>query len=387
MKRKMNHVLNKTKLSVVILITSILVIGGYFIVKDDSTSRQRGTNTVSQKAALAVEVVRPQAVDWPMTITLNGSVYPWQEAIVSAEISGLRIRQIQTDVGQIVKRGQVLALLADETVIADLQKQEATVEKNKAALAEATSNANRAREIASSGALSAQKINEYQIAEQTAKADLALAVAELENQRIRLRQTRVVAPDDGVLTSRSATLGNVVSAGTELFRLMRQGRVEWRGEATASQLVSIHDGQSVQLLVPGKTVIKGKVRLTSPTVDTNTRNALIYVELPKGSVKPGMYLQGTINIGTQSGMAVPLSAVVYRDGNPYVFEISDPNAQGLTRIIQRKVVTGRTKDDAIELVSGVENNVRLVKTGGAFLNDGDTVKVMANAINVSGAAQ
>ncbi len=328
------------------------------------------------KAALSVEVTHPAIVQWPMTLVLNGSIYPWQEALVSAEISGLRIQQILADVGTQVSKGQPLVMLADETVKADLQKQLATVDRDKAALAEAKSNADRAREIKDSGALSAQKINEYLIAEQTARANLALSEAELENQRIRLRQTKVVAPDDGVISSRAANLGNVVSAGTELFRLVRQGRIEWRGEVNGDQQTALRAGQSVRLTLTGGHTVTGKVRLISPTVDNNTRNALVYVDIPKESAKPGMYVQGQVDIGQQQGVAVPLSAVTYRDGFAYVFELAAADAQGLRKVIQRKVQTGRTRGEQIELLGGLRAETVLVLSGGAFLNDGDTVKVV-----------
>ena len=328
------------------------------------------------KAMLSVEVARPQAVQWPMTLVLNGSIYPWQEALVSAEVSGLRIRQVMVDVGAHVSKGQPLVLLADETVKADLQKQLATVDKDKAALAEARSNADRAQEVKDSGALSAQKINEYMIALQTAKANLALSEAELENQKIRLRQTQVIAPDDGVVSARSANLGNVVSAGTELFKLIRQGRIEWRGEVNADQQAALHAGQTVSLNLPGGKVVAGKVRLISPTVDNNTRNALVYADIPKDSAKPGMYVQGSVDIGQQQGLAVPLSAVTYRDGFAYVFVVSAADAQGMSRITQRKVQTGRTHGEQIEVLSGIDAESSLVLSGGAFLNDGDTVKII-----------
>jgi RND family efflux transporter MFP subunit len=335
--------------------------------------------TNAAKASLSVEATTPVSVQWPMTLVLNGSIYAWQEALVSAEISGLRIQQVLVDVGAQVSKGQPLVLLADETVKADLQKQLATVEKDKAALAEAKSNADRAQEIKDSGALSAQKINEYVIALQTARANLALSEAELENQRIRIRQTKVVAPDDGVVSARSANLGNVVSSGTELFRLIRQSRIEWRGEVNADQQAALHAGQAVNLTLPGGKTVAGKVRLLSPIVDNNTRNALVYVDIPKDSAKPGMYVQGKVDVGQQTGLAVPLSAVTYRDGFAYVFLLSQADAQGVSKITQRKVQTGRTRGEQIELLSGIESGAKLVLSGGAFLNDGDAVKVITSA--------
>ncbi len=333
---------------------------------------------VKSKAVLAVETVAPTLQDWPVTIKVNGAVAAWQEAKVGAEIGSLRIKQILVDVGSRVKRGQDLAVLADETVVAELHKQQANVDKSRANLAKAQADAARAREIQDSGALSTQKIDEYLIAEQTARADLALAQAELENQRIRLSQTHIVVPDDGVVSARSAGLGDVVAAGTELFRLVRQGRVEWRAEVNAQQLAQIRTGQAVELILPDGGSVTGTVRMTAPTVDDTTRNALVYVDIPNAGAKPGMYLQGSIVVGAQTALAVPQTALILRDGRDYLFEIAKPSGsadQTARSVIQRSVVTGRRVGDWVEIREGISGDASLVAGGGAFLKDGDIVSV------------
>lgn len=252
-----------------------------------------------------------------MRLTMKSSVNAWQEAQVSAGIGGLRIKQVLVDFGSTVKRGQDLVLLADENVVADVHKQQATVAHDKAALAEANLNADRAREIKESGALSSQQINQYLIAEETAEANLALSQAELENQQIRLRQTHLIAADGGVMSSRTANLGDVVSASGELFKLVRQNRINWRGEVSAPQLALIKAGQQVHLLLPDNLQTLGTALMTAPTVDTSTRNALVYVDLAKASAKPGMYSQVTIDIGSKPALAVPQTALVLRNGRSY----------------------------------------------------------------------
>lgn len=330
------------------------------------------------KAVLAVETLVPTRQEWPVAIKVNGAVAAWQEAKIGAEIGSLRIKQILVDVGSRVKRGQDLAVLADDTVLAELHKQQASVDKSRANLAKAQADAARAREIQDSGALSSQKIDEYVIAEQTARADLALAQAELENQRIRLSQTHIVAPDDGVISARGAGLGDVVAAGTELFRLVRQGRVEWRAEVNAQQLAQIRVGQAVELSLPDGGSVIGNVRMTAPTVNDTTRNALVYVDIPNAGAKPGMYLQGSIVVGAQTALAVPQTALVLRDGRDYLFEIAKPSGsadQTARSVIQRSVVTGRRLGDWVEIREGISGDASLIAGGGAFLKDGDIVNV------------
>lgn len=330
------------------------------------------------KTALTVETTQVKTVKWPMRIDVNGGVFAWQEAIVSSEISGVPIRNIHVDIGDQVKKGQPLLTLANETILAQLQRQQAIVDRDKALLNEATANATRAKEIESSGALSKQKFDNYIIAEQTAKANLALSMAELKTQQIQMRQTTITAADDGVISARSANLGDVVAMGSELFRYMRQGRIEWRAELNTDQLQKIKTGQRVEVISNQADAppIIGTVRLVSPMVNNQSRNALVYIDLPKGSAKPGMYLSGFIHVGEQAAQVLPQSTVVFRDGMAYVFEVLSPNQDGIAKVIQHKVVVGRAVDDRVEVLQGVNAQAQYILTGGAFLNDGDTVKVI-----------
>lgn len=337
------------------------------------------TQTIT-KSALTVETITPSESLWPLDIRVNGAISAWQEAQIGAEIGGLRITQVLADVGTEVKRGQLLVTLNDETIVAAIHKQQATVAGDKAALAEAKSNADRAREIKDSGALSTQQITQFLIAEETAIAVLAAAQAELENQQIQLKHTHIDAPDDGIISSRTANLGSVVSAGSELFKLVRQGRIEWRAEVNADQLLQIRKGQIVHIALPNGKQIQGSVRMIAPTLDATTRNALIYVDLPKATAQPGMYAQGEIETGALAALTVPQSAIVMRDGRSYVFEVTDK-----LHVVQHAISTGRRVGDLVEIstnhtgndANGVDIglNTKLVATGGAFLNDGDIVSV------------
>jgi RND family efflux transporter MFP subunit len=380
----MKQHLLKYKLSIFIIIILAVMLAIYLTNKN-LNAPQAKTTASDIKTTLAVETILPIKEVWPMTVTVNGAITAWQEAQVTAEIGGLRIKQVLVDVGSQVKRGQDLVLLADEAVMADLHKQEATVASAQASLAEAKSNADRAREIKDSGAMSSQQINQYMIAEQTAQANLALAQAELENQKIRLKQTHVTAADDGVISSRTANLGNVVSAGTELFRLVRQSRIEWRAEVDAQQLTQIQKGQIAQIRLPDHQQIVGKVRMTAPTINVTTRNAIVYVDIPNALAKAGMYAQGDIDVGSKAAIVVPQSAVILRDGRAYLFAVNTvKNADNSTIYQAQKlsVVTGRRQGDWVEIKEGLNGTPAIVKTGGAFLNDGDLVSVISNQAGV-----
>ena len=325
------------------------------------------------KAALTVTVVQPTRATLATTIEANGNVAAWQEASVGAENNGWRLAEVRVNVGDSVKRGQVLATFGAQMVQAELAHSEAAVAEAEATLADAGANAQRARDLQASGALSAQLINQLLTTERTAQARLQAVRAATRVQALRLAQTQVLAPDDGVISARSATVGAVVPAGMELFRLIRQSRLEWRAEVMAAELAQLKPGQVVRLVAAGGAATTGKVRMVAPTVDAATRNGIVYVDLPQpGPIKAGMFARGSFEIGGTSALTLPQSAVLLRDGFSYVFRLGENN-----RVAQLKVGVGRRVGDRIELTSGIEANARVVASGAGFLADGDTVRVVA----------
>ena len=333
------------------------------------------------KPALTVTTAQPQTTDLVQKLSANGSVAAWQEASIGAEISGLRLATVRVNVGDVVKRGQILATFAPETVNADLAQINASVAEAEANAAEAEANADRARSLQTTGALSAQQINQYLTAAKTAKARVDAQRAAAKVQQLRLGHTRVLAPDDGIISSRSATVGAVV-AGQELFRMIRQGRLEWRAEVSSSDLSRIKTGQRATVMPADGMAITGTVRMIAPTVDTQTRNGLVYVDIANtGAARAGMFARGEFDIGATAGLTLPQSAVQLRDGFSYVLKVGNDS-----KVSQLKVTTGRRVGDRIEIVKGVEADSRVVASGGGFLADGDTVRVVESATPATAAA-
>jgi len=263
-------------------------------------------------------------------------------------------------------------VFAPDTIQADLNQVRATVAEAEAHLAEAAANAQRARELSTTGALSAQQINQYLTAERTAKARVDAARAAAKVQQLRLGQTKVLAPDDGIISARNATVGAVLPAGQELFRLIRKGRLEWRAEVASNDLARVKPGMPVSVQTPGGTQIAGKVRMVAPTVDDKTRNGLVYVDLlGTGDAKAGMFARGDFDIGAGQGLVLPQGAVVLREGFSYVLRVGPDN-----RVAETKVSIGRRVGDKIEITSGLDPKAQVVASGGAFLADGDTVRVV-----------
>lgn len=328
--------------------------------------------TAPNVSSLSVEMVQARRQLWPQLLSASGALAPWQEAVINAETSNLRIASLEADVGSRVKKGQLLATLASETVLAEERKQQAVVAQAVASLEQANSNDRRARIVGQGGALSEQQREDYRIKVATAKADLAGARAELQTTRIRLKQTRIVAVDDGIISSRTALLGKVLAAGDELFRMVRDGRIEWQAELDARQLAQVQPGQVARLTLPSGQRLEGQVRLVSPTLSTKTSRALVYVALPTDSgAQAGMYASGQIELPPREALTVPDTAVILRDGRSYVFTLGED-----MRVVQRPVEVGRRLEQAVEILSGLNEPARIVRAGGAFLNDGTSVTLV-----------
>jgi RND family efflux transporter MFP subunit len=364
---------NKLLISAAALAAAALLGAGVLNAADKPAADKAAADSkaTAAKPALTVTVVQPQPAQLAQVVSAGGSVAAWQEASVGAEANGWRLAEVRVNVGDRVRKGQVLATFAAQMPQADLAQAKAAVAEAEAMLAEASANAQRARELQASGALSAQQINQLLTGEATARARLEALRAQAEVQRLRLAQTSVLAPDDGVISARSATVGAVVPAGQELFRLIRQGRLEWRAEVAAADLARVGPGQVVRVTPAGGAPVTGKVRMVAPTVDAATRNGLVYVDLPSpGATRAGMFARGEFEVGTSGALTLPQTAVLLREGFAYVFRVGADN-----KVVQTKVTAGRRAGERVE-VGGLDPQARVVAAGAAFLADGDLVRVV-----------
>jgi HlyD family secretion protein len=342
--------------------------------RDEGKPADTGIAT-GAKPALTVTAITPQQVEWPQILSANGNVTAWQEAVISTEVSNLRLTDVLVNVGDRVKKGQLLARISNATVEAELLQSKAAVAEAEAMLAEAIANGDRARKFQLTGFLSAQQINQYLTAEKAAQARLNAARARMQADELRLAQTYVHAPDAGVISARTATVGSLAQPGQELFRLIRGGRLEWRAEVSAADLGKLKPGVTATLVAPNGARVQGRVRMVAPTVDPQTLNGLVYVDLPVAetgnTLRAGTFARGEFELGQTPALALPQSAVLLREGFTYVFRL-----EGENKVAQTKVSVGRRSGGQIEITGGIGAGYRVVESGAGFLADGDSVRVV-----------
>lgn len=368
----------KKKVWLIAAIIIVLMTVAFFMWKTSSSKnsntddKQNNAQTNTQKAALTVTVVSPEQQNWKQVFTANGNIAAWQEVVISSELSGQRLTRVNVNVGDEVKRGQILAEINSENIRADLAAAKASYAEAQAVLADAITNNKRIQQLKNTGAISAQESTQYQTSQATAQARLDAAKAQIESNQLRLAQTQVVSPDNGVISARTATVGSLAQTGQELFRLIRDHRLEWRAEVTTTDLYKLKQGMTAHVISPdpSQPKVTGQVRMIAPVIDPQTRYGLVYVDLPTTqAIRMGMFVKGEFDLGEKTAITIPQTALLLRDGFSYVFVLDQNN-----RVTQKKVTTGRRQNDRVEILD-FPLNVKVVSSGTGFLTDGDLVNV------------
>jgi HlyD family secretion protein len=357
------RVLAAVAVAVVLLAALILLLRG---------ASTRGAPPVVSAAAQAVTAKTLETVQVQRGVTANGTVHAWQEIVIGPEVGGYLVAAVNVDVGDRVRKGQALVQLSEDLLAAEVASKRANLEQAQASLENSAAAYRRAQSLSGSGALSQSDMDKLRSEELAARARVEVSKAELQGADLRLRHTRVTASDDGIISARSVNVGQVAQVGSEMLRLLRKGRVEWRAEIPESRMREIGIGQNVKLTTADGAQLEGKVRAIAPTVESSTRAGLVYVDIPSNrGARPGMFARGEILLGQAAASMVSLSSIVTQDGYTYVFVVSDQQL-----VARRRVETGAVRGKQIEIVSGVQPGERVVDKGAGFLKDGDHVRVV-----------
>lgn len=356
-------------------VLSLLAVGGAVLMRGEFAALLHRPSpapapiAAEPPPALTVAVAAATSRPLARIVTGDGSVVAWQELVIGAEAGGLRVAEVAFEEGDSVRAGQLLIRMDETLLRAILGQAEAAVAEAQAALRNARQDLSRAADLSRSGNAPRQTLELREAAALQAEARLASAVARRGEVAARLAQARILAPADGVVSRRSVLPGHVTSAGQELVRLIRDGRIELDARVPELELAALQPGQPVRV-THGDRTVTGTVRAVAPTVSAETRLGIVHVALPEGSgLRPGMFARAEIRPGDAEGLTVPQSALLFREGRPAVLVLAED------RVALRPVTTGRRGEGVVEVTSGLAEGERVVVTGAGFLTDGDRVQV------------
>lgn len=348
----------------------VLGVGAIALSGCGDKKSQKAKAAPSAAATVSVATVASQPI--AREINATGSISPWEEVPVGAETGGLTAVSVNAEEGQVVQAGQVLVKLNDALISAQLRQQEAAVASARATLAEAQAALGRARELQAKGYLSQASLDTAIARQGTAAANLAAAEAARGETAARLAQTAIRAPVGGLISRRSVTKGQIVSTGSELFRIVRDSRLEVDAEIPETDLGAVKAGMPATIYSDKIGEMSGRVRIVTSEVNASSRLGVARVTLSSmGGFRPGMFARVRIDAGDQPALVVPSAAVLYRENRPGVFVVDSARKVHFRRI---QIVT--STGDRVA-ATGLTAGEQVVVDGAGFLGEGDLVRISA----------
>ncbi|MCA3717403.1 MAG: efflux RND transporter periplasmic adaptor subunit [Brevundimonas sp.] len=332
--------------------------------KDDSQAQAAVGQAVSAHTVAITNL--------PRIITASGSVTPWEEVPVGAETGGLVATAVYVDEGSYVRQGQPLVQLNDELLRAQLGQQQAQLQTAEANLARDEAALARSQELKERGFLSQASLDTALANQRASAANLAAARAALAETQTRVNQATIRAPVSGLISSRAVTRGQIVQAGSELFRMVRDGRLELDAQIPEAELRLVRPGMAATIASDQAGQTTGTVRIVTPQVDPQSRLGVARIALTGGSnLRPGMFARAEIDAGSQPSLTVPSAAVVFRENRPGVYVLMPDSTAHFQPITE----AGRSQG-VVAVSSGLQAGQRVVVEGAGFLGEGDQVRIV-----------
>lgn len=348
----------------------------------------------AQVPAVPVRVAAPGGFGGSAGAIYSASVTPYAQVDVAFKVNGYvaQIRQVRgadgrmRDVqqGDTVKRGTVLAKVRDAEYVDKVTTHTANLDKANASLEKASADFKRATDLIATQSITQPDYDSAKREYDTAQASVIGAKAQLDEAKLNLGYTNLLAPMDGVLLSRKIEVGGLVGPGSVGFVLadVRSVKVVFSVPDVMLQKVALGSTAEVTTEAIAGRTFSGKVTAVSPSADTKTRSFEIEVGIPnpRGELKDGMVATlrapGDVAVAPTSAMAVPLSAVIRAKGDASgyaVYVVADNAGKLIARL--RPVQLGPVFGDSIAVTSGIAAGDRIIVTGATVVTDGDPVSI------------
>ncbi|MGH6761409.1 MAG: efflux RND transporter periplasmic adaptor subunit [Phyllobacterium sp.] len=359
---------------------------------------QEAASAAVPPRAPAINVVSGQSRELVETLALTGTVVPRQEVAVGTDVVGLIVQELYVDQGDRVEKGEILARLDKsslEVQIAQIEAQrmqaEASIAQSEAqivdaeiAVRQASEELQRAKALTMRGVASKAQLDNAVNAFDSANAKLNTARQSLAATRsqlnliavqkrdvlLRIEKADVKAPADGLVLSRDALLGAVVSASAgPLFRIAREGEFELAADVPEMDLPRLKQGQKASVSLAGQAEpIEGTVRMISPEVTSASRLGIVKITLEaNANVRPGNFGRAKVELARRSAVSVPLASIVYDQGQPALQVVKDG-------VVEARIVKLGIRDNAlVEVLEGLEPGEEVVAKAGTFVASGDHV--------------
>lgn len=325
------------------------------------------TGEESREVLINVRTLTVTRTSLPEYVTLSGALSPIRGADISTEEAGV-VREVPNDRGQRVARGDLLVMLDRELLEAD---------RNAAAAARdlAEYNESRSRKLFEANQLSRQEMLRIEsvAAEARARADVA---------RLRWERAGVSAPFDGLVAERYVEIGELVSAGTRVARVVDPYTLEVRGAVSEREAAWIRPGAQAAVTVDGvDDVLPGRVHWISveAAVSTGKFRVEVRVDNPDLELRPGVVARAEILKRVHEDVVVvPRDALLMQTDGPVAFVVR------AGRAVRRLLKLGADQGLMVAVQSGLNDGEQLIVRGQRQLHDGSLVAVREQATALDG---
>jgi membrane fusion protein (multidrug efflux system) len=345
---------------VIYIVIGVAVLGlGWYILDKNKKKNESETAVVSQKntsVSVRTAVVKNGV---PNTdYTANGTFEPFQQLEFPAENNG-RVVRVLVDEGDVVRKGQVLAVIKGDQLNIQLQNAQAAYQN-------ALTDSQRYENAFKTGGVTKQQLDQ-------AKLNLVNAKAALDQAKITLGDASIKSSINGIVNKRSVEPGTVVSPGTVLFELVDVSKLKLKVTVNEQQVATLKKGSEVPVKasVFPNTEFKGKINFIAPKADASL-NFPVEIEIannPGNQLKAGMYGTAIFGAGKsqQAVTTIPRTAFVGGVGNNQVFVVND----SIAKLI--KITSGRIFGEEVEVLDGLKEGDVVVTSGQINLQDGTKV--------------
>ena len=379
--------------------------------KSDYQASQRQGRTSDNRAPRQVKTTAVAETPFGETVTANGTLAAFDQTTVSVKVPG-RVRTISVDLGSVVRRGQVIAQVDSQDYYLRVQQAEAglaqararlglspegnddridpeqtsTVRQARAVYDEARFNRDRAARLVEQGVIAKAEFDTanaaFKVAEgryqdayeevRNRQGVLAQRKSELDLARQQLKDTSVIAPLDGIVQEKRASVGEYMAAGAPLVDIVRMDPLRLRAEIPERESRTVRTGQDVRVTVEGDTnVYLGKIMRLSPVIAEQNRMLVVEADVRNnGTLRPGSFAHAEIVTNdAKMAVTVPNNAIVTFAGIEKVIVVQNGKA------LERPITTGRRSTEFTEIVAGVNVGEKVIVDPGN-LQSGQAVEVV-----------
>jgi membrane fusion protein, multidrug efflux system len=324
-------------------------------------------------APIQAEVVTLRTRPIPIDATFPGTVVPSEYVQVASRMSGY-VSGLRVDVGQSVKKDELLLTVNPAEVDADIQQAGSQLTEAEAALATAEENYKRFKNLFAQGAVPKQRFQEVKLAYEAAKSDVTTAKAGVDKARNQVGYSELRAPFDGVIFSKKVSNGQLVSPGQELLVLYDPAQLQVKVQVDDSAYHQLRKGEKVPVQYGGgdrrPQQVEASVESLVAAVDPVTHTHTVKLVLPADAgAEGGEYARVMIPVEQSPVLLVPRSAVHQRAGITGVFVV---DRDGQARF--RMVTLGERRGEDRVVLSGLFSADRLILSAKGELANGVQVR-------------